>query len=83
MTRVLGGAPLRGPETVVELDEAGFPGPGDIFLFVDPSTLDATTLDDLFAAQLPLNTFHVLRVRLHPSNGEMTWPPRTGTGTLL
>lgn len=76
VARPVGGAVLRGTETTVELDLGGFSGPGDAFVF-------GCALDSLFAAQVPVNTFHRLKVRLHPTDGEITWTPRTGTRPSL
>ncbi len=70
------GAIVRGQRTLVELEESGFVGPGDLFLF-------GWVLDELFAANLTLNAFHALRVRQNPSKTEYAWTPRTGSQPLL
>jgi type VI secretion system protein ImpG len=69
------GAIVRGQRTLVELEEAGFVCPGDLFLF-------GWVLDELFAANLTLNAFHSLRVRQNPSKTEYAWTPRTGSQPL-
>jgi len=69
-------APVRGQKTVVELDESGFAGPGDLFLF-------GWILDELFANNLTLNSFNELSVRFFPSRMEYTWPARSGSQPLL
>ena len=69
------GAIVRGQRTLVEVEESGFAGPGDLFLF-------GWVLDELFAANLTLNAFHSLRVRQSPSNTEYAWTPRTGSQPL-
>ncbi len=74
--RFLQGAPVRGQRTVVELDEAGFAGPGDLFLF-------GWILDELFANNLTLNSFNELSVRFFPSRMEYGWPARSGSQPLL
>jgi type VI secretion system protein ImpG len=70
------GAMVRGQRTLVEVEESGFVGPGDLFLF-------GWALDELFAANLTLNAFHSLRVRQNPSKTEYAWTPRTGSQPLL
>ncbi len=74
--RFLQGAPVRGQRTTVELDERGFAGPGDLFLF-------GWILDELFADNLTLNSFHELSVQLFPSRTEYRWPARSGSQPLL
>jgi type VI secretion system protein ImpG len=69
------GAIVRGQRTLVQLEESGFVGPGDLFLF-------GWVLDELFAANLTLNAFHSLRVRQNPSKTEYAWTPRTGSQPL-
>ena len=69
------GAIVRGQRTLVHLEETGFVGPGDLFLF-------GWVLDELFAANLTLNAFHSLRVRQNPSKTEYAWTPRTGSQPL-
>jgi len=61
---------------VVELDESGFAGPGDLFLF-------GWVLDELFADNLTLNAFNELSVRFFPSRMEYSWPARSGSQPLL
>jgi type VI secretion system protein ImpG len=73
--RVLDGAPVRGARIALELDEAHFASPGDAFLF-------AAVLDELFAAQAPINSFTEVTARLSPSGREIAWPPRNGTRTI-
>lgn len=75
-TAFVGGAPVRGTRVTVEADEAGFAGPGDLFLF-------GTALDELLAHHASLNVFSELRVRAHPSQAEVRWTPRNGSQTLL
>lgn len=70
------GIVARGIATDVTLDESHFNGVGDVGLF-------AHMLDQLFSAEVPLNTFHALRVLVAPSKLELTFPPRFGSGKLL
>lgn len=74
--RLVGGAPVRGAETHVELQEEKFASEGDAFLF-------GCVLDDLLADHISLNAFNQLVVRLEPSQGEYQWPARAGAKTLL
>ncbi len=71
-TRLFGGAPVRGTQTTIEFDESRFGSIGEACLF-------ATVLDDVFAGQVSLNSFHELVIRLHPSDRLYRWKPRTGT----
>lgn len=66
----------RGIATDLTLDESHFSGIGDLALF-------AHILDRLFSAEVPLNTFHALRVLALPSKLELSFAPRFGTGRLL
>ena len=74
--RLIKGAPARGTRTVVDVDEAGFAGPGDAFLF-------GCALDDLLASQASLSSFVQLALRMTPSLREYAWPPRNGQKVLL
>jgi type VI secretion system protein ImpG len=60
----------------VDVDEAGFAGPGDAFLF-------GCALDDLLAAQAGLTSFAQLAVHLQPTQREYAWAPRNGQRALL
>ena len=70
------GVIARGIATDVTLDESHFNGIGDLDLF-------AHMLDQLFSAEVPLNTFHALRVLALPSKVELHFAPRFGSGKLL
>jgi type VI secretion system protein ImpG len=74
--RVVQGAPVRGSRVVATLDEDHFAGPGDAFLF-------ARALDELLAAQVPINSFSELQVRLVPSRREYAFDPRSGGRPVL
>lgn len=69
--RMLAGAPVRGTETTVELDDAAFIGPGEAHLLLG-------VLDGLFADSVGINSFNQLVARLHPSDTRFRWPPRNG-----
>jgi type VI secretion system protein ImpG len=70
------GASIFGQRTRVEMEEAGFAGPGDLFAF-------GQILDRLFASNLGVNSFHELAVQSFPSRLEHVWPPRSGTQSLI
>jgi type VI secretion system protein ImpG len=74
--RLIGGAPARGTRVALQVDEGGFAGPGDAFLF-------GCAVDDLLAAQAGLSSFVELALRLEPSQREYAWPPRNGQKALL
>jgi type VI secretion system protein ImpG len=74
--RLLGGAVVRGTRLVALLDEAHFASAGDAFLF-------GCVLDELLGAQVPVNAFVELAIRLDPSHREYAWTPRNGTLPLL
>lgn len=74
--RLLAGLPVRGLRTTVELEEGRFAGAGDAFLF-------GAVLDELFAANVTVNAFNELVVRLQPSQMEHTWPPRNGAQQIV
>ena len=74
--RLIERIPVRGQHTTVEVDQAAFASEGDVFAF-------GSALDWLFATETPLNSFHQLSMRLHPSGAQMQWPPRTGTQPIF
>lgn len=76
ITRMMQGAPVRGVQTLIELDEARLGTAGEAFLF-------GCVLDELFASHASLNSFNELRVRLHPSKTVLRWPARSGRQQIL
>jgi type VI secretion system protein ImpG len=74
--RLIDRIPVRGQHTTIEVDQAAFASEGDVFAF-------GSALDWLFATETPLNSFHQLSMRLHPSGAEMQWPPRTGSQPIF
>ncbi|MEM7434998.1 MAG: type VI secretion system baseplate subunit TssF [Myxococcota bacterium] len=74
--RVFERVPMVGLHTEVELDESGFTGLGDAYLF-------GCALQRLFVSESPINCFQRLTVHLYPSNQKLTWKPETGTQPLL
>ncbi|MEM7158121.1 MAG: type VI secretion system baseplate subunit TssF [Myxococcota bacterium] len=76
VTRMMQGAPVRGVQTLIELDESRLGTEGEAFLF-------GCVLDEVFANHAPLNSFNELRVRLHPSKTVFRWPARSGIQPIL
>ncbi|WP_338865771.1 type VI secretion system baseplate subunit TssF [Myxococcus stipitatus] len=75
ITRFFQGAPVRGVQVTVDMEEAGFTGTGDAFLF-------GCVLDELFASHVSLNSFSEFVLRLQPSRLEYRWSPRNGRQTI-
>jgi type VI secretion system protein ImpG len=71
VTRFFQGAPVRGLQLVIDVDESGFTGAGDAFLF-------GGVLDELFASHAGMNSFTEVLLRLQPSQVEYSWLPRNG-----
>ncbi|MCA9689009.1 MAG: type VI secretion system baseplate subunit TssF [Nannocystaceae bacterium] len=76
VTRLVSSLPVRGTETIISVNETGFAGVGDAFLF-------GCVLDEVIAALVPLNSFNQLRLMIHPAQREYTWRPRNGARTLF
>jgi type VI secretion system protein ImpG len=74
--RLVQGAPVRGTHVSLRVDEAGFAGAGDAFLF-------ASAIDELFAGRASLGSFTELGIALEPSRREYAWKPRNGRRVLL
>jgi type VI secretion system protein ImpG len=75
-TRLMGGAPVRGVQVRIELEESKFGSIGEAFLF-------GCVLDEVFATHVPLNSFNELVLNLHPSKAEFRWPARSGQRRIL
>lgn len=74
--RVVQGAPVRGSRAALLLEEDHFAGIGDAWLF-------ARALDELLGAQVPINSFSELQVKLAPSQREYGFAPRSGGRPVL
>jgi type VI secretion system protein ImpG len=74
--RLYRGALVRGIAVDIDVDESGFVGDGDLYLF-------SGILEQLFASYVSLNSFSKTTVHGVTSNLKFTWPPRTGNQTLL
>ena len=74
--RLYRGAPVRGVRAELELDENGFAGEGEMYLF-------ASVLNEMFASYVSLNSFTQLQVRGTNTNVVYTWDPMSGKRTLI
>jgi type VI secretion system protein ImpG len=70
------GAPVRGSDVSVDLDEESFTGEGDMVLF-------GSVLNELFATLSTVNAFTRLTVRGVRQGEVYRWPARLGRQTLL
>ena len=74
--RVHQGLPVRGQKTQIRLRESHFANEGDMFIF-------ASILNELFALNCSINSFHHLQVH-GIEQGEMySWAPRSGMQPLI
>jgi len=69
--RMVRGAPIRGTQVDIELNEDHFAGEGDAYLF-------ATVLDRFLALYVTLNAYSQLNVRFTRSGQIYRFPPRWG-----
>ncbi len=74
--RLYRGAPIRGIATRVELDEGGFAGEGDMYLF-------ASVLNEMFASYVALNSFTQLTAVGQSTRVEYRWEPKNGHKYLI
>jgi type VI secretion system protein ImpG len=65
------GDPVRGIAVEIELNEEGFSGEGDMFLF-------GSLLNEFFSLYVSLNSFSKLTVRGAKFAEVYTWPPKAG-----
>lgn len=74
--RLYRGAPIRGVAAEIELDEGGFAGEGDMYLF-------ASILNEIFSSYVSLNSFTQLTVTGTNTRVVYKWEPKTGNQTLI
>jgi len=74
--RIYRGAAIRGVDIHVDVDEAGFSGDGDMFLF-------GSILERIFAEYVSINSYSRMRIKGISTNLEFSWPARSGNQTLL
>jgi type VI secretion system protein ImpG len=70
------GSLVRGIDVQIELDETGFSGEGDMYLF-------GAVLDRLYASYVPLNSFAATSIRGVTSRAKQTFMPRSGNVEIL
>lgn len=70
------GAPVRGVNIAIDIEESGFLGDGDIYLF-------GAILDRFFAHYVSLNSFSRVSVHGLMSKLAYAWPARSGHLTML
>lgn len=74
--RLYKGAPVRGIDIDIDVEEDGFAGEGDLYLF-------GAVLERFFAHYVSLNAFSRTTVNGLKSKLRFTWPARNGTVTLI
>ncbi len=74
--RLYRGAPIRGIASRIELDEGGFSGEGDMYLF-------ASILNEMLASYVALNSFTQLTVTGQSTRVEYKWEPKNGHKYLI
>jgi type VI secretion system protein ImpG len=74
--RLYRGAPVRGVAADVEIDEAGFAGEGEMYLF-------ASVLNEMLASYVSLNSFTQLTVTGTGTRVVYQWPPKNGNLSLI
>lgn len=71
VTRLVYGIPIRAARIRIELDETGFPGPGNAFVF-------GAVLNALFGSLVSVNAASEVVITLVPSKAEFAWPVQIG-----
>lgn len=74
--RLYRGSPIRGVDIELDVDESGFAGDGDMYLF-------GAIIDRLFAHYVSLNSFSRTTLNALTSKLRFAWPPRTGSSSLI
>ncbi len=74
--RLYRGAPVRGVATHVELDENGFAGEGEMYLF-------ASILNEMLGSYVSLNSFTQLTATGANTRVVYSWEPKSGSQTLI
>ncbi|NER60165.1 type VI secretion system baseplate subunit TssF [Pseudomonas sp. MAFF212428] len=73
---MMGGLPIRGMSTQLEMDQSAFLCEGDLYLF-------GTVLSHFFALYASINSFHTLDLINTSNNEHYTWPPLTGRQPVI
>jgi type VI secretion system protein ImpG len=74
--RLYRGAAVRGVAIDIDVEESGFDGDGDLFLF-------AAVLDRFFADYISMNSFSRTTIHGLSTKLKLAWPARSGSLTLL
>ncbi len=74
--RLYRGSLVRGVSIDIDLDESGFVGDGDLYLF-------SAILEQLYASYVSLNSFSKTTITGVNSKIKFVWPARTGNLTLI
>src|SRR4051812_36255579 len=74
--RLYRGAPIRGVAAEIELDEGGFSGEGEMYLF-------ASILNEMFSSYVSLNSFTQLTVTGANTRVVYKWEPKSGNLYLI
>ncbi|AKT38890.1 type VI secretion system baseplate subunit TssF [Chondromyces crocatus] len=74
--RLYRGAPVRGIAAELELEEGGFVGEGDMYLF-------ASIINEMLASYVSLNSFTQLTVTGTNTRVVYRWEPKSGSLTLI
>lgn len=74
--RLFRGAPIRGIAAKIELEEGGFSGEGDMYLF-------ASVLNEMLSSYVALNSFTQLTVVGQNTRVEYKWEPKNGHRYLI
>jgi len=74
--RLYRGAPIRGIAARIELDEGGFAGEGDMYLF-------ASILNEMLGSYVALNSFTQLTITGQNTRVEYKWEPKNGHRYLI
>lgn len=74
--RLYRGAPIRGVAAEIELDEGGFSGEGEMYLF-------ASILNEMFSSYVSMNSFTQLTVTGTNTRVVYKWDPKSGSLNLI
>ncbi len=70
------GSLVRGIDVMIELDEGGFAGDGDLYLF-------GAVLDRLYASYVPINSFAATTIQGLTTRAKYAFAPRSGNLEIL
>jgi type VI secretion system protein ImpG len=74
--RLYRGAPIRGVAAEIELDEGGFAGEGEMYLF-------ASILNEMLSSYVSMNSFTQLTVTGTNTRVVYKWDPKSGSLNLI